>query len=70
MHQRYLELASGAGGRDLNVRVNSWVPSESDKKQMERVVEIERELLRRWNDGDAEARLPNFEDSKPAANSK
>ena len=64
MHQRYLELASGAGGRDLNVRVNSLVPSESDKKQMERVVEIERELLRRWKNGDADARLPSFEDEK------
>jgi flagellar motility protein MotE (MotC chaperone) len=70
MHQRYLELASGAGGRDLNVRLNSWLPSESDKKQMERVVEIERELLRRWKAGDAEARLPNFEQSQPASESK
>jgi len=64
MHKRYLQLATGSGGRDLNVRVNSWVPSESDKKQMDRVIEIERELLRRWKAGDAEAQLPNFDPSQ------
>jgi hypothetical protein len=61
IHERYLQVATGAaGGRDLNVRVNSFLPSESDKKQMDRVVEIERELLRRWKAGDSEAKLPNF----------
>jgi hypothetical protein len=61
MHERYLQVATGAAsGRDLNVRVNSFLPSESDKKQMDRVVEIERELLRRWKAGDSEAKLPNF----------
>jgi hypothetical protein len=61
MHERYLQVANGAGGRDLNVTVNRLFPSESDKKQMDRVVELERELLRRWKAGDEEARLPNFE---------
>ncbi len=61
MHERYLELATGTSRGDLNVRVNSLVPSNSDKDKMEKVIEMERELLRRWKDGDKGAKLPSFE---------
>jgi hypothetical protein len=61
MHDRYLELATGGSGSDLNVRVNSLLPSNTDKAKMEQVIEIERELLRRWKDGDKGAKLPNFD---------
>ena len=36
----------------------------------DRVVEIERELRRRWKAGDADAQLPQFEDSSVPAASK
>jgi hypothetical protein len=55
----YRDLKTSSG-RDLNVRVNSFVPANSDEKNIERVLQIERELLRRWKAGDSEAYLPDF----------
>lgn len=61
MHARYKELQqSSASGRDLNVRVNARSVN-SDAKNVERLLEIERELLRRWNAGDRDAHLPEFD---------
>lgn len=63
MHEHYLSLSRSPGsGRDLNVKVNSLFRSDSDEKNTERVIELERELLRRWKGGDPEAQLPGFEE--------
>jgi hypothetical protein len=52
MHKRYLGIATGSEDvLTLKVRVNSVLPSENDKKQMDQVVEIECELVRRWRSG-------------------
>ena len=63
MDARYRELNT-ASGRDLNVRVNARA-AKGDERNMERVLEIERELLRRWKAGDLEAYLPDFESTAP-----
>jgi len=47
----------------ISYQLNSLVPAQPDKKHIDRVLEIERELLRRWKAGDAEAKLPQFEKS-------
>ena len=62
MDTRYKELRS-ASGRDLNLTLNPaarkiW--GDSDTENTERILEIERELLRRWKAGDQEAYLPEF----------
>ena len=64
MDARYRDLQTSSG-RDLNVRVNSLVPANSDSKNIERVLQIERELLRRWKAGDSEAYLPDFASLSP-----
>jgi hypothetical protein len=63
MDTRYKELKQSSG-RDLNVRVNAG-ETNSDARNIERVLEIERELMRRWKSGDAQAYLPEFEPSAP-----
>ena len=65
MNARYRELQN-ASGRDLNVKVNSLRIANTDAKNVEKVLEIERELLRRWQAGDAEAYLPDFGVIAPA----
>jgi hypothetical protein len=71
MHARYKELSQSTS-RDFNVTVNrSHLVSEADsdlkdlKRLLEIETEIERELLRRWKAGDAEAFLPEFEAITP-----
>ena len=64
MDTRYRELKE-ASGRDLNVRLNARALN-SDVKNVERILEIERELLRRWKAGDNEAYLPEFGPTAPA----
>jgi hypothetical protein len=62
MDTRYKDLRQ-ASGRDLNVTVNRGLlgpKAASDSENVERVLEVERELLRRWKAGDAEAYLPEF----------
>jgi flagellar biosynthesis GTPase FlhF len=70
MLTRYEELRQSSG-RDLNVNINDHLArkiwGDSDKNNIERVLEIERELLRRWRAGDAEAYLPKFEAIAPGA---
>jgi hypothetical protein len=62
MYERYLDFVSGRGRQsDSNIRRNAFVPSEIDKKHMEQVIEIERELLRRWKSGDQDAHLAAFD---------
>jgi TolA-binding protein len=64
MDARYKELLTNSSGRDLNVTVNRGAlapEAKSDAKNVDRIVEIERELLRRWKAGDTEAHLPEFE---------
>lgn len=63
MDARYKDLQKGASGRDLNIRINSR-SANSDAKNVERILEIERELLRRWKSGDKDAYLPEFDTSK------
>lgn len=64
MHDRYLDLTTAGSGRDVNFNPAGLIPRKaSDEKNVEKVVEIERELLRRWRAGDAEAKLPEFEES-------
>jgi hypothetical protein len=66
MDTRYKELRTSSG-RDLNLNVGMQrkMFSDSDTENIERVLEIERELLRRWKAGDKEAYLPEFESSIP-----
>ena len=62
MDTRYKELRQSSG-RDVNVTVSPMarkIWGDSDKDNVERVLEIERELLRRWKAGDTEAYLPEF----------
>lgn len=71
MRFRYLEYAqASSSGRDLHVTVDKPKlfrrgDKEQDLQNTERVIEIERELLRRWKAGDAEARLPDFVGARP-----
>jgi hypothetical protein len=67
MDTRYKELRI-ASGRDLNLNVGAQrlIFEDSDKENAERVIEIERELLRRWKAGDKEAYLAEFESVAPA----
>ena len=69
MDTRYKELEQSSG-RDVNITMNSplarQIWGDSDKNNIERVLEIERELLRRWKAGDTEAYLPEFEPITPA----
>jgi hypothetical protein len=64
MDARYRGLEH-ASGREVNVRVNSLISPKADERNMQRVLEIERELLRRWKLGDAEAYLPDFGTNSP-----
>lgn len=69
MDVRFKELRQSSG-RDLNVTLNPaarrlW--GDSDSENIKRLLEIERELLRRWKAGDKEAYLPEF-DSSHASN--
>ena len=64
MDARYKDLRVGSG-RDLNVKVNALGSSNLDNKNIERLLEIERELLRRWKAGDSEAYLPDFQAISP-----
>lgn len=69
MVSRYDELRQSSG-RDLNLTLNPvarkiW--GDSDTDNIERVIEIERELLRRWKRGDREAYLPKFDATAPRA---
>jgi hypothetical protein len=67
MDTRYKDLRESSG-RDVNVTLNPMarkIWGDSDTANVERVLEIERELLRRWKAGDADAYLPEFEPSAP-----
>lgn len=67
MDTRYKELRLSSG-RDVNVTLNPMarrIWGDSDTENVERVLEIERELLRRWKAGDTEAYLPEFESATP-----
>lgn len=69
MDSRYKEL-NKASGREVDVNVNRGlltrkIVGDSDTMNVERVLEIERELLRRWKSGDAEAYLPEFGSTPP-----
>ncbi len=69
MDARYKQLLGPASGRDLNVAVNrGWLgpKANSDAETVERLVEIERELLRRWKAGDSDAYLPEFGSVTPS----
>lgn len=61
MHKRYSELRKDSTGRDLNITINPLarrIWGDSDTQNTERVLEIERELMRRKAAGDASATLP------------
>lgn len=61
MRARYLGLSTTGSGRDLRLSTEGLIPRKtSDEKSIAKVIEIERELLRRWKAGDAEAELPDF----------
>jgi hypothetical protein len=67
MDTRYKDLRQSSG-RDVNLTlrpVDRLILGDSDKHNVEHILEIERELLRRWKAGDAEAYLPEFEPSAP-----
>jgi hypothetical protein len=69
MDTRYKELRQSSG-RDVNVTLNPMarkIWGDSDNENVERVLEIERELLRRWKAGDVAARLPEFDSDAPSA---
>ncbi len=58
MDARYQQFG-GAPGQDLHARTNAHA-LHLDTRTIERVLEIERELLRRWQAGDTQAWLPEF----------
>jgi hypothetical protein len=67
MDARYRDLNTSSG-RDLNLTVNRGLlqrKANSDETNIERVLEIERELLRRWKAGDNEAFLAEFQSLAP-----
>jgi hypothetical protein len=67
MRARYAQYAEMSGsGRDVNVNVNRRRKQEYDLENTERVIEIERELIRRWKAGDEEAKLPEFGNGTPS----
>ena len=71
MRSRYADYAERSGsGRDMNININRLRRREHDLENTERVIEIERELVRRWKSGDAEARLPEFENNTDRDSSK
>jgi len=64
MDTRYKELRQSSG-RDLDVTLNPMarkIWGNSDTDNAEKIIEIERELLRRWKAGDTEAHLAEFDD--------
>ena len=64
MHSRYTDLAKSPSGRDVNITIDPLARAlfgDSDTANAQRVIEIERELLRRYQNGDQEAHLPSFD---------
>lgn len=61
MHARYAQLAGLNTSRDAGLNpVGSALFGSTDRRNTESLIEVERELLRRWKAGDEEARLPSF----------
>lgn len=61
MHAHYYELTGHSGTRDLTINpaaTRLW--GTSDQANTEKLIEVERELLRRYSAGDQEAKLSNF----------
>jgi hypothetical protein len=64
MHARHSGLTQQSGTRDITINpMATKIWGTSDRHNVERLIEIERELLRRWQAGDADAKLPQFEPS-------
>jgi hypothetical protein len=62
MHGRYANLAGLNTSKDIGLApAASAIWGNPDRRNTEMLIDIERELLRRWKAGDSEAKLPHFE---------
>ncbi len=67
MRNRYVDLAHLNTTKDAMLNpAASAIWGNNDRRNAEQLIEVERELLRRWKSGDADAHLPEF-DSKPTS---
>jgi hypothetical protein len=62
MHTRYANLAGLNTTKDLGLApAATAIWGTADRRHTDMLIDLERELLRRWKTGDAEAYLPHFE---------
>ena len=62
MHARYAQLAGINTSKDAGLNpAASAIWGNPDRRNTEQLIEVERELLRRYKLGDTEAQLPNFQ---------
>jgi hypothetical protein len=62
MYASYSNLVQQPGTRDITVNpLATRIWGTSDQHNVQKLIDVERELLRRWQAGDAEAKLPQFD---------